>query len=357
MVQVRRGNNYCRGKASALGRQPQLLDGDTMKRAAIILAAASMALTCSAQEGGLVLVRDGDRPISKDELKALREPDADVVAALIKSGYIRVQIDGATLLLVDPFAPPLRYFHMQRLVLESLGGTGHARRFGDLPADAQAAIAEVFHIGQRDAAIPPDTMFGIRADAQYRFNIGGRPVPLDLPLKQNTGKGDDAFLNQLAAHPYVADKPAEMPKTPPPPTKKSSEMLFSWSVEGKANNVLLYKKCAEEVAKLAEHEKDLQQIAYAKARKQLEDANPNTILPDGATSKTDIPAGVLQGLERNFVDNYGAFGYGSKEEAAAAWRTSTLTESGISLFLVFAAGPPAPTSRSFGAIQFGSTGR
>ena len=320
---------------------------------------AILACVCAhAQEVDIVLARDGDKPLSSNELVVLSKPNEENVAALVKSGYIRVQIDGNTLLLVDPLAPPLKHFHIQRMLLESFGGLGKAVRFGDLSPEAQAAVSQVFHIAKRDGVIHPDMLFGIQADAEYRFKVGDKPsLPYSIRLNQNPDQRHLEFHRSLEAHPYIADKPTEMPKVLPPPPRYSSEIVFSRSLEGRANNVVLYKRCTDEVAKLAEAERVKRDASFAKARKQLEDANPGVDLPDGSVSKSDIQPGVAAQLENQFADAFGVYGYASRDDALTAWRSATLTETGISFMLIFADGPQSPGYENFSQIQFGRTRR
>lgn len=289
----------------------------------------------------LVIVRNGGSERSQTEIKALANVGEKEIEALVKSGYIKVQLDAQLLLLVDPMAQPIRDFRVQRLLAETFGEPGKAKRYGDLSPEAKRAVRESLTptvVPQNE--LSDDTMVGTMATVQVRMQFGAKRDALSYDINQGPNHDRKSFLDSLGAKPMRPSK--QKPEAIEAQARAqgkltSSDLIFSASLNLSGLKPQVYLRCTQKIAELAEDEKKQRDMVYAALVKKLAEANPKLGgLQSNSWDKDSMPPEVANALKDNFVNGWQANGYASRDAASAAWGAGSVTESGVAFFVVVA---------------------
>lgn len=316
----------------------------------MIVAVLATVIGLNAPVGDILLIaRDGRDKLSETERVALAEPTAKSLGALAEEGFIIAEIEKGVTLAIDPLAPPLNVIARERLLLEAFSNFESTKKLSEFDRATQRVVRDLIAqiCPNRDPGA--DTQFMVRSQARFNLKMSNATKTYTATYQLSGPKVGEA-MRVLAAGPLkIVDRDPNMTDR----GRSSAELVdnampwitYEWRVE-------IYKKCQERIIQQLDVELKARNDAMAAALKKIPGA------PDATFGKGDVSDENLAAMRGTFVRSFGVYGYGSEEEAAAAWDSATWGSGSVAFTLLF-----GDTSSDIGGnpivggFEFGNGGR
>lgn len=322
---------------------------------------ASVLLGCAAfqmpVQPAVILVRDGATSLTEVERRLLISPASNDLGELEKLGYVLVQLEGASVLVVDPLAPPIGEMYQTRMLLSAFS-SGETRKLGDAPADLRRAISAIASRFGKPVEFSSGTSFTVSANAVFEFSVAGRTIQRSVPLQVGNKSRYDVLL-ELVRHPAKTSSAAErVPALQADDKWVSCQILISEAWRRSRRAVQLFKMATDAINRIAEDERRKRDAEVNAFVARLLESNPELLgIPNETWSKDMIPKSMAETIEQTFQSSWKALGFTSETEAVRAYNGSRLSGGGISFELSFSVSGMQSSAPIVANIVFGSTTR
>lgn len=284
----------------------------------------------------LVQVLDSSREPTLKERARAREVTADEFEQIKNSeGLEGFAYKDKAFILIGRDHPMIQPIADEIELMSAMPKAGQPIRFGDLPKPAQAALERTLNsFGLPMGPIPQDAVFLLQANPRYELAVGGQRRTLRIPANQ--AKGPMSVTREMFGSSSIPSPQSANLRSP----VASLALVFP---PGAGKRMLRFEVATAAMEKMAEMAMELaskQEKRQAEWLKELLLANKGLMdeVPRGGGRLDQLPEGVRERLQQQFIDGYRAYGYDSEESARAAWESARLVDSYMEFSLTFSYG-------------------
>lgn len=241
-------------------------------------------------------------------------------------------------ILLDKDLPLIRDIQGASNLAAAFEAEGVAKRFDELPMEAQdSAISALGKFGF-GGGINSDTKFAMVMEPAFEFKVNGKSVQLALggPNSSSTFK----LASELATSPVVPD--ASSSSRPIVRHRAGNGIVFD--LPPQLHDELARSNLTKRMAELLDRTvQEAVQARDAKFKALLEawlNRNKESVsdLPGRQTEKQDLSQGLMDRLGDTFASSFAAFGFLNREEAEMAWHSAEFSGAWMRVGLTFGMG-------------------